>query len=532
MKRIYKIMVVFISLFIFTNVVMASEPASVWRQKVSEYKNGFLFTSVDTYDSEYYYVGGINAEIRVDFTTMDNFTNSDYLGFVAKYDKDGNILWKKKADGVKNIYKVKGTSDGGFIALGENTTKPDGSDFTHSTLFKYDKDGNVEWKTELQTTSYLYQESGTYSYFNNTKIYNDDKGNYIILIGNDNINIVVVSTDGEVNRNFNTASLNDDDNTYLSLLSSTKDKDNYIVIFGTKYNKTSKEIKLVMYKFDTNGYLVSDKEVQNIDDDLRGLSVDTDINGNYVVALLNKKDNDYSFYFNVYDRNGKLISSKQADGQEEIDYGSRDLFKLDIDLENNYLVSFYSRGLFAQYRFSEDGTVNWNYLNGSLYALDFATDKYNNYIYVGGDADADPTSMDNSNAVVFQGSQYFVSARAYIQKMSIDYHINVIREGVGEVESSASTSKSGDTVTIKATPGEGYRIDKITVTDKFGNNIDVVDNKFVMPASDVTIKVIFTNAPIENPKTGTMDIVGASVIFILLGIAGYQYIKSKQMIGL
>ena len=528
MKRIYKIMIVFISVFMFTNVVMASEPAGVWRQKVSENKNGFLFTTVDTYDSEYYYAGGINAEYEVDFSTIDNITNSSYLGFVAKYDKDGNILWKKKADGVRNIYKVKGTSDGGFVALGENTTKPDGSDFTHSTLFKYDKDGNVEWKTELQTTGYLYQESGTYSYFNNTKIYNDGKGNYIILIGNDNINVVVVSPDGKVNRNFNTASLNDDDNIYLNLLSSTKDKDNYIVIFGTKYNKTSKELKLVMYKFDTSGYLVSDKEVQNIDGDLKGLSVDTDINDNYVVALLFKKDNDYPFYFNVYDRNGKLINSKQTDNQDYIN----SLFKLDIDLENNYLVSFYSHGYFYQLRFSEDGTINWNYLNGGLYAFDFVTDKYNNYIYVGGDGDTSPTSMDGSKSVVLFGYEKFSSIMAYIQKMSTDYHINVIREGVGEVESSASTSKSGDTVTIKATPGEGYRIDKITVTDKFGNNIEVVDNKFVMPASDVTIKVIFTNDPIENPKTGTMDIVGASVIFILLGIAGYQYIKSKQMIGL
>ena len=532
MKRVVKTLIIFISLFMFSNRVLAKGPTPLWNYYFKENNNSYLFTSIDTYDSENFYVGGINSESEVSINGTYSISNASYKGMVAKYDKDGEIIWNKIVDGVRNIYKVKGTSDGGFIALGENITKPDGSDFTHSTLFKYDKDGNVEWKTELETTGYFRTYSGTDIYRFNAEIYLDDKGNYIIFIGQYDMNIVVVSKDGKINRNFNTASLNEDENTGLGFLSSTMDKDNYIVLFGGRYKNDSDNGELVMYKFDTNGYLVSNKDIGSVTE-LSDISVDTDINGNYVMFLDTSDNNNlHSYSFNVYDRNGKLLSSKPFDMDVNLNYAST-IFKLKIDLENNYFLNYYSNGYFEQCSFNQNGEYYWQYLNGTSYAFDFTIDKYNNYFYVGGNNGISPNSLNNSNGIsTHTGTIDIYSKVAYIEKYKTDYKVDAVKEGVGEVESSVSTATAGDTVTIKATPGEGYRIDKITVTDKFGNNIDVVDNKFVMPASDVTIKVIFTNAPIENPKTGTMDIVGASVIFILLGIAGYQYIKSKQMIGL
>ena len=536
MKRVVKTLIIFISLFMFTNEVFASEPKMVWRNFLKEEKINYLFIDVDTYNGEYYYVGGAGSDNTVINASTASAISSDYEGLVLKYDKDGNLLWQDYPDGVSTIYKIKSTSDGGFVTLGKNDTQPSGTELANSTMFKYDKNGKIEWKVEIQTLDNYIELADNGTYYGNVEIYNDENGNYIIVIGTGSVNIVVVSKDGKVNRIFNTDSLNDDDNIDLVLSSYTMDDDNHIVLFGIKYNETTKEQKLVMYKFDTNGYLVSDKEIGTLNDEFCNLAMATDINNNYVALILTHKENNYNYDFNIYDKSGKMISSKKLDMTKRVEqYYVNKIFKLDIDLENNYLVSYYENGFFNQERYDENLNQNWNYDRGELYPYGFVIDKYNNYIYVGGKTGFVANSLNSSKEITTYDYQIFASIMVdigYIDKFTTSYNISVTKEGVGEVESSVSTATAGDTVTIKATPGDGYRIDKITVTDKFGNNIEVVDNKFVMPASDVTIKVVFTNAPIENPKTGTMDIVGASVIFILLGIAGYQYIKSKQMIGL
>ncbi len=63
----------------------------------------------------------------------------------------------------------------------------------------------------------------------------------------------------------------------------------------------------------------------------------------------------------------------------------------------------------------------------------------------------------------------------------------VAKKGDVEVE----TAQFGDEITLVATPNEGYELKSWTVEDSEGTVIDVVDNKFTMPASDVTITATF-----------------------------------------
>ncbi len=49
----------------------------------------------------------------------------------------------------------------------------------------------------------------------------------------------------------------------------------------------------------------------------------------------------------------------------------------------------------------------------------------------------------------------------------------------------------GETVTLTITPAEGYEVESVTVTYGDGQTVEVKDNKFVMPAGDVTITVVF-----------------------------------------
>lgn len=71
----------------------------------------------------------------------------------------------------------------------------------------------------------------------------------------------------------------------------------------------------------------------------------------------------------------------------------------------------------------------------------------------------------------------------------------------GAVTVSPANPAEGETVTITATPEEGYAVDEVIVTDKDGNPVEVTDNgdgtySFIQPAADVTIKVVFKDTTV------------------------------------
>lgn len=82
----------------------------------------------------------------------------------------------------------------------------------------------------------------------------------------------------------------------------------------------------------------------------------------------------------------------------------------------------------------------------------------------------------------------------------------------GSVKSNVTTAEKGDTVTITATPAKGYVIDKLTVTDKNGNELELTDKgngrySFTMPGSKVNVEVTFKAEAQQNPeKTGFDDV--------------------------
>lgn len=86
-----------------------------------------------------------------------------------------------------------------------------------------------------------------------------------------------------------------------------------------------------------------------------------------------------------------------------------------------------------------------------------------------------------------------------IQKDSTLHIIYLNKYNVNQIESinGSYTVDSGyfynDEVTIEITPNKGYELDKITVLDSDDNEIEVTDNTFIMPKSDVSINVTFKN---------------------------------------
>ena len=90
------------------------------------------------------------------------------------------------------------------------------------------------------------------------------------------------------------------------------------------------------------------------------------------------------------------------------------------------------------------------------------------------------------------------------------YTVTVNDTQNGTVESSKSKARAGDTVFLTITPDEGYALSSLLVTDANKEAVEVVDNAFTMPQSDVTVDATFaaTHCTISfdaNGGTGIMD---------------------------
>ena len=82
------------------------------------------------------------------------------------------------------------------------------------------------------------------------------------------------------------------------------------------------------------------------------------------------------------------------------------------------------------------------------------------------------------------------------------YDVTLADTDNGSITATHKRASKNSTVTITATPADGYAVDAVTVTEKDGDKVEVTkkdDNKytFKMPASDVTVKVTFKVAPTE-----------------------------------
>ena len=76
------------------------------------------------------------------------------------------------------------------------------------------------------------------------------------------------------------------------------------------------------------------------------------------------------------------------------------------------------------------------------------------------------------------------------------YDVTLADTDNGSITATHKRASKNSTVTITATPADGYVVDAVTVTEKDGDKVEVTkkdDNKytFKMPASDVTVKVTF-----------------------------------------
>lgn len=86
-----------------------------------------------------------------------------------------------------------------------------------------------------------------------------------------------------------------------------------------------------------------------------------------------------------------------------------------------------------------------------------------------------------------------------------EYTITVVEAENGTVEASATAAKKGTEINLTITPAEGYALDVLSVKDSENNDIEVTDNKFTMPASNVSVSATFKEAPNVKIATFVVD---------------------------
>ncbi len=110
----------------------------------------------------------------------------------------------------------------------------------------------------------------------------------------------------------------------------------------------------------------------------------------------------------------------------------------------------------------------------------------------------------------------------YAEAYDILREINTKVIGKGDI-SITNKSKSGEKVTYSVTPKKGYSLSHIKITDADGNTVEINENSFIMPSSDVTIEVTFNPT---NPETKDIAIIGTIItMLIVLGLTIHNYKK-------
>ena len=112
-----------------------------------------------------------------------------------------------------------------------------------------------------------------------------------------------------------------------------------------------------------------------------------------------------------------------------------------------------------------------------------------------------------------------------------EYSISVSTDGNGSASSNLSVATAGTTVTLSASPNDGFEFSEWQVLQ---GDIDIVNNQFIMPSSNVSVKAIFVpdgyySVIVENDGNGTGSAnpvraeQGTRVTLSAVPVLGYEF---------
>ena len=150
-----------------------------------------------------------------------------------------------------------------------------------------------------------------------------------------------------------------------------------------------------------------------------------------------------------------------------------------------------------------------NVTSGKTYTLPAALPNqgYNHFV---GWSDGTTTYAGGAQ-VKIEKNTTFTAVWNYIPPANPNYKITIGDTENGTVTADPTAAKAGATVTLTATPDEGYAVGTITVTDRFGDAVKVTENAdgtytFTMPNGQVTVKATFVETEEPAPAEPFPDV--------------------------
>ena len=184
--------------------------------------------------------------------------------------------------------------------------------------------------------------------------------------------------------------------------------------------------------------------------------------------------------------------------------------------DNQMRFRYYKSGTYTAqkpiqlYRLSESAapaTLTITYHNG--------TESYTQMVNKGEESDLTPCTFTKTGYVFYGWTtdadgegEYFEDGATVTMETDLDlyaqwdklYSVTLEQEGPGTVEITPTEATEETIITVTATPAAGFKLGSITVTDDNGNSTALYDDEFEMPASNVTVKVVFV-----SPSTGIVE---------------------------
>ena len=146
--------------------------------------------------------------------------------------------------------------------------------------------------------------------------------------------------------------------------------------------------------------------------------------------------------------------------------------------------------------------------SGTEYSLpDYPDQGYNHFV---GWSDGTNT-YKGGETVPITANTIFTAVWSYIPPANPNYRIDIPAAEGGTVTADPAAAKAGATVTLTATPDEGYALGSLTVTDRFGDAVKVTENAdgtytFTMPNGQVTVKATFVETEEPAPAEPFPDV--------------------------
>ena len=245
------------------------------------------------------------------------------------------------------------------------------------------------------------------------------------------------------------------------------------------------------------------------------------------------EDKDYNEFVEIYDKKYNLIEKydydesfeypfvKEIDGMIYMTIGTSKLnvYKYNGELYNSYDLSF-GYGDLSDYYCGTYNVINIYALNNKLFIV---YDFYN--------CPPQRVEISGDNAVA-NSSKFIYVPKAITQVYSLIYDVDKVNSSSGDFTYEEVTGDDGNIyVELDIKPATGYIVKEIIVTDVNGNKIEVTDNKFIKPMSDVKVEVKYKSGeylPIPDTFLGkSVSLILIGLILISLGVYTVNYISQE-----